>query len=419
MRIVIATPVYLPMINGVARFSYNLATGLARRGHEVMVLTPSQSKRRHSKMVDGVRVVYLRSITIKVYPDQIHDVPPEKRILGKKMPRVFYKHGFKASLFPAKQIKRALDAFRPDVVHLQGSDPIGLATLAYARKHDIPVVTTEHNQPEVLTESLYIPGFLRKPVNGVLAAYFANRQDKGDYATMPTELSIEKLRQNKPAKVPVEAVSNGVDLTAFRPGPASDHIYNIYNLPKDVPVVLYVGRVDPEKNIGIVLKAFANFLYRHKLDELSKTLFVVVGDGVDKNRLAGEAIDMGISGSVRFLGRVTGEALADIYRLGDVFVTASEIETQGIVLIEAAASGLPLIAVDKGAVAEICQNGENGFLIEPKNVDKISSAIERILTDSELKEQMGKKSVEIANEHSLEKTLDKFLEIYTKVTKKV
>lgn len=151
MKIAIATPVFYPMINGVAMFSYNLASGLAARGHEVLVLTPSQNKYYHTDTVNGAKVVYLSSVDVKVYPDQIHEVPKKK---------LFYKYGLKASPLPARQVKRALETFRPDVVHVQGSDPIGVATVSFARKNKIPVVATEHNQPEVLTQSLKIPGIL-------------------------------------------------------------------------------------------------------------------------------------------------------------------------------------------------------------------------------------------------------------------
>lgn len=409
MKIAIATPVFYPMINGVAMFSYNLASGLAARGHEVLVLTPSQNKYRHTETLNGVKVVYLSSTDVKVYPDQIHDVPKKK---------LFYKHGLKASIFPAGQIKRALAGFRPDVVHVQGSDPIGVATVSYAKKNRIPVVTTEHNQPEVLTQSLHMPGLARKPVNNMLSSYFVKRQKKSNYVTMPTKLAIKKLIGDKDLGVPVEAVSNGVDLTAFKPGKPEERIYNTYNIEKGVPIVLYIGRVDPEKKVGLVMRAFADFLYRcrsNKLDKLSNSLFVVVGDGVDRPRLEAEAKTMGISNSARFLGRVTGPDLAELYKLGDIFATASEIETQGIVLIEAAATGLPLIAVDAGAVAEVCKNGENGFLIKPGDVASMSGAIFRLLSDQDLRKKMSEKSVEIANEHSLDKTIDKFLEIYQKV----
>lgn len=409
MKIAIATPVFYPMINGVAMFSYNLAKGLAARGNEVLVLTPSSNKHRHTEMLDGIEVVYLSSTDVKVYPDQIHDVPKKK---------LFYKNGLKASVFPYQQVKRALSTFRPDVVHVQGSDPIGVSVVKFARKNKIPVVSTEHNQPEVLTQSLMIPGLMRNPVNNALSSYFVKRQTKSDYVTMPTKLAIKKLLGDKKIGVPVEAVSNGVDLTAFKPGRPDDAIYKKYNLSEDARILLYIGRVDPEKNVGMVLRAFADFLYRaksNKLDKLSKTLFVVVGDGVDRPRLENEAKNIGVIENVRFLGRVTGPDLAELYKAGDVFATASEIETQGIVLIEAAATGLPLIAVDAGAVAEVCKNGENGFLVRPGDVASMAGDIYKLFSDRELRKKMSLKSVEIAGEHSLDKTIDKFLQIYQKV----
>ena len=410
MRIVIATSVYYPMINGVAVFSYNLAVGLAKRGYEVMVITPSQNKKYHVEVVDGVTVMYLKSKDIKVYPDQIHEVPEKKKF--------FYEDGLKASIFPAGQIKRALDKFKPDVVHVQGSDPIGVAVVGYAKKHHIPVVMTEHNQPEVLTEPLHVPGVVRKPINNALSAYFRKRQKESDYVTMPTQLSIDHLLGDRDLGVPVEAVSNGVDLSAFKPGEAKAYIYDKYNIPRDLPILLYVGRVDPEKKIGVVLEAFSDFLNNHKLDKLSKTLLVVVGDGVDKNRLEALALKLGISDSVKFLGRVMPPDLYEIYKLGDVFVTASEIETQGIVLIEAAAAGLPLIAVNAGAVAEVCKNGENGYLLEPGDKQGMARAMTDILVDDKRRALMSEKSLKIAMEHDFSSTLDKFLGIYQKVISK-
>ena len=414
MKIVIATPVYYPMINGVAMFSYNLACGLAKRGHEVLVLTPSQTKKQYSKMENGVKMVYLKSKDIKVYPDQIHDSPKKRKF--------FYKHGLKASIFPAKQIKEALKDFRPEVVHVQGSDPIGIAVVSYARKNKIPIVTTEHNRPEVLTESLHMPNIMRKPINKLMSAYFVKRQAKSDYVTMPTALAIKELIGDKDLGVPVEPVSNGVDLTIFKPGKPDADIYKKYSIERNVPIVLYIGRVDPEKKVDIVLRAFADFLKQcktNKIDKMSKTLFVVVGDGTDKPRLKRLAFSLGIDDSVRFLGRITGADLNELYRVGDVFVTASEIETQGIVLIEAAASGLPLIAVDGGAVAEICKNNVNGFLLKPGDIKGISDAMMKILADDALNKKMSSNSIEISREHSLDYTIDKYLNIYNKVIKGV
>ena len=179
MKIAISTAVYYPMTNGVAVFSHNLALGLASRGHEVLVLCPSRTGKNHTQSENGVKVQFLKSINVRVYPDQVTAVPAKKKL--------FYKHGFRVSVFPAREVKKALDAFQPDVVHIQVSDPIGLSVVSYAKKHQIPIVTTEHNQPEVITDPIKLPAFLKKPVNAALSSYFLSRQKKSNFVTMPTQ----------------------------------------------------------------------------------------------------------------------------------------------------------------------------------------------------------------------------------------
>ena len=406
MKIVIATAVYYPMINGVAVFSHNLAVGLAERGNEVMVICPSQTGRNYTRMIDGVKTVYLRSVQAKVYPDQIHSVPKKRKFLGIEWPHLWYRHGFRVSVFPQLEVKKVLDEFRPDVVHVQVSDPIGLSVAAYARHRNIPVVTTEHNQPEVITEPLRVPKVVKKPVDAMLAAYFVNRQSKSDFVTMPTEKAIKDLiwSRGKGFPVPVAAVSNGVDLANFKPGKVPDELYEKYGLNKNYKTLLNLGRLDPEKNVGVVIDAF--IAAEKKLKDVQ---LVIVGDGVDKARLEKKAVG---HKNIHFLGRVVPPELYQIYQMGDVFVTASEIETQGIVLIEAAACGLPLIAVDKGAVSEVCIIGKNGYLCQPGDVAEISEAMVKILSDDRLRAKFSENSVKIAHEHDFEKTLDKFINIY-------
>ena len=139
---------------------------------------------------------------------------------------------------------------------------------------------------------------------------------------------------------------------------------------------------------------------------------MIVGDGVDKARLEKVTSE---HDNIHFLGRIVGDELYEAYKLGNVFATASEIETQGIVLIEAAACGLPLIAVNKGAVSEVCITDKNGYLCEPGSVDEIAEAMVKILSDNKLREKFSKASIEIASEHDFEKTLDRFINIYNKV----
>ncbi len=415
MKIAISTACYYPMTNGVAVFSHNLAKGLAARGHKVLVICPSHTGKNHTEIEDGVKVAYLRSTQIRVYPDQINPVPPKHKVLGKEMPHLLYKKSFRVSVFPANQVNKTLKKFQPDVVHCQNSDVIGITVVNFARRHNVPVVTTEHNQPEVLTDPLKLPRFVKKPANAALSAYFISRQRRSDYVTMPTQQSIDNLftSRDKTLNVPIEAVSNGVDLSAFRPGKPDASLYSKYGLPADRPIVLYVGRVDPEKKIGTVIEAFAKT--RKSSAKLKDAFLVIIGDGVDKLRLEKIASELDLDDSCKFLGRVLPPDLYELYRVGTLFATASEIETQGIVLIEAAATGLPLIAVDKGAVSEVCITNKNGFLCEPGDVDGIADGMVKILSDSKLREKFSKNSIEIASHHDINNTLKRFEEIYQDV----
>ena len=209
----------------------------------------------------------------------------------------------------------------------------------------------------------------------------------------------------------VEALSNGVDLSEFYPKKPDRSVLKKYGLMAKTQKILYVGRVDPEKSISVVLKAFKKLLELPKIDTKNLEL-VIVGDGIDLVNLKALAGELEIDQRVKFLGKIMPPELIEIYRAGAMFVTASETETQGIVLIEAAAVGLPLVAVDAGAVSELCQNRKNGELCRPGDVTGIAYAMKRILQDPERLRKYKLASIEIAKRHDLKRTIARFEEIY-------
>ena len=265
------------------------------------------------------------------------------------------------------------------------------------------------------TKPILKPKLIKKPTDAFLRTYMASFLKHAEYATMPTEMAIGDLipKNRRRFKVTVEALSNGVDLSEFSIGKPDKEVLKRYGLSTlKKPRVLYVGRVDPEKSISVVLKAFSKVLKKVPDSE-----FVVTGDGIDLKHLKKLAEELDISKKVKFLGRVMPPDLIEIYRSGTVFATASETETQGIVLIEAAATGLPLVAVDAGAVKELCQNKRNGELCTPKDVDGIAKALVKILTDSDLQKKYSKESLEVSKLHDLNRTISRFEEIYSEAIK--
>lgn len=409
MRIAITSDLYYPMTNGVAVFAHNLAKGLARQGHEVLVICPSFNGKKHRVKRDGVTTLYLRSIRFPFYPDQINEVPNGKEFLGLPLPRLAYRHGLWITVDPYPEIKKALNRFRPDVIHNQTAEMVAIAVRRYAKKNEVALVSTGHAYPDNLTSQLRFLKPLKKPLDKVLRTYMASFLKHSEYATMPTEMAIDDLvpKNRKRFDVTVEPLSNGVDLSKFGPKKAPQRIYRKYHLPKDRPIVLYVGRVDPEKSISQVVTAFAEVL-----EEVPNALLVVVGDGTDRRHLIDLAEALGITESVKFLGRVMMPDTAEIYRVATVFATASQTETQGIVLIEAAATGLPLVAVDAGAVRELCQHHKNGVLCQPGDVMEMAEALIEILTNEEKRQKYSEYSLKIAQKHDLNRTLQRFVEIY-------
>lgn len=413
MKIAITSDIYYPMINGVAVFAHNLANGLAKAGHQVLVICPSFNGNYHTEIdkETGVKTVYLTSARFPFYPDQINTVPDQREIFGHKMPRLAYKNGIWWSRKPWSEIEVALDEFKPDVIHLQTAETVALATLSYVRKNNVPLVSTGHAYPDNITSQFRIfkPKLVKKSVDMALRAYMASFLKHAEYATMPTEMAIEDLvpKNRKRFKVTVEALSNGINLTAFKPGKPNPSVLKKYNIKPNKHRFIYVGRVDPEKSICHVVDAFAKVAKK-----LPSADLLIVGDGVDKQNLVERAEALGLSDKIQFAGKITPPDLIEIYRSGAIFVTASETETQGIVLIEAAAVGLPIIAVNAGAVSALCQHRKNGLLCKPKDVSGIARAMTKLISDPKLQAQYSQQSIEIAKTHDLTRTLQRFEEIY-------
>ncbi len=286
---------------------------------------------------------------------------------------------------------------------------IAIAARRYAKKYDVPMVSTGHAYPDNITSQVKLLKPIKKPVDAMLRTYMASFLKHSEYATMPTEMAIEDLvpKNRRRFDVTVEPLSNGVDLSKFTPGKASVKVLKRFRLEPGKLRVLYVGRVDPEKSLGNVVTAFAGVA-----EEVPEAELVIVGDGTDRRHLIDLAQALGISDKVKFPGRIMPPDVTEIYRGATMFATASETETQGIVLIEAAATGLPLVAVDAGAVSELCQNKKNGVLCKPGDLVGMTDAMVSILKDADLQQKYGEKSLEISKKHDLNRTLKRFEEIY-------
>lgn len=384
MKILIASDLYWPVINGVSTFARSLAQGLASRGHEVLVIAPSQTGKKYRE-VDGNYTI-ARTATI-IFP--------------------FYQN-YRISLTPYMEVKKIIKEFQPDVIHTQSFLMIGQAVVRYAQKYDIPIVSTNHAMPENLMDNLKMLAPISRPINYALKKYIVRFNMKTDYFTMPTQSALNMFGVSKNKfKVPVEAVSNGIDLSRFSPSAAPKAIFEKYILPTNKPIVTFVGRVDAEKHISALVKAFERLI--KKVD----AHLMIVGDGTDLINLKELAHDLDIFEHITFTGRVTDEDLVNLHKVGSIFCMPSPAELQSIVMLESMASGKPTVAVDAGPLKELCQDGRNGYLCRPDDDKQIAEALYKILSDKKLSEKMGAESILIAAEHDIKKTFEKFESIYS------
>lgn len=383
MKILIASDLHWPTINGVATFSRTLAQGLAARGHDVLVIAPSQTGRKYKEVDDNYPVYRTRSV-----------------------PFPFYQN-FRISINPQREVKKIIEEFEPDVVHIQMLMWIGQAAMRYGNKAGIPIVSTNHAMPENLLDNLRLLAPVARPINYMLKEYGRRFHSKSDCVTMPTQSAIDMFDVELPK--PMLAISNGINLSRFKPGKVPKKLYKKYKIPENRQIITYVGRLDAEKHLWLLVKAFA------KVRRGRDVQLLIVGDGTDSDNLKELVRELKIVKRTTFTGRVPDEDLTQLHRVGTVFAMPSPAELQSIALLEAMASGKPTVAVDAGALKELCQDGVNGELCEQDNVEQMATALAKILDDEKLAKKYGEKSLEIAKTHDIEYTLDRFEEVYRSV----
>lgn len=370
LRILIGADTFPPDVNGAARFAERLAGGLAGRGHDVHVVAPSPTGPSGITSAGGVTVHRLRSRRWPLHTG-FRVCPPW--------------HALPA----AADVLRAVD---PDVVHVQSHFSVGRGLAVAAEQTRRPLVATNHFMPENLFHHSAIPAALHRPAAWVLWRDLSRVYRRADVVTAPTPRAVALLASA--ARVPAVPVSCGIDHTAYRAGPDGD-----------VPTVLFVGRLDPEKRVDELIRAFAALRPAARLE--------IVGEG---SRL-GEwtALARRLDVPATFRGFVTEDELRAAYARAAVFAMPGVAELQSLATLEAMASGTPVVAADAMALPHLVRPGRNGFLFPPGDVGALADALTTLLGDAVLRRRMGAASREIAAGHAVEATLAAFEGIYTRL----
>ncbi len=389
MKILIAADLHWPLINGVSTFSRNLARGMAARGHDVLVVAPSQTSRRYKEVDGNYAIERVRAVKFPLYQNVYVSPTPEL------------------------EVKKIIDEFRPDVVHIQMLMRIGQATMDYARKKHIPVVSTSHAMPENLMDNITTNQRVAEPINYLLRDYGRRFHSRADAITSPTQSAIDTFGKHaeKLSVTPV-IISNGINLEQFSPAKAPASIYKKFAIPTDRPIVTYVGRLDAEKHLPVLLRAFARLREQEPTAHL-----LVVGHGTESDNLETLAHELDIDGDTTFTGRVSDEDLVQLHRVGTLYAIPSPAELQSIATLEAMASGQPIVAVDAGALGELCHDGDNGFLFPLDDSEAMAEGLAKIVGDPALRETFSQESLRIARTHDITYTLEQFESLYREVIK--
>ncbi|MEJ2038240.1 MAG: glycosyltransferase [Desulfosarcinaceae bacterium] len=253
---------------------------------------------------------------------------------------------------PAK-LEKTIKAFEPEIIHSHHPMLMGDTALRFSRKYGLPLVFTHHTMYEQYTHHVHLDtDTVRRFVIKLVTLYtgFCDR-------VVAPSRSIASILRSRGVQAPIATLPTGVDLMFFSEGDGSA-FRRSHNIPEDAEVVGYLGRLAPEKNLVFLARAVADFVRsRHN------AYFLVVGDGRSREEIAAVFEAAHAGDRLRIAGEAHGDMLRAAYHAMDVFAFASKTETQGMVLVEAMAAGLPVIALDAPGSREVVRHGANGLLL--------------------------------------------------------
>ncbi|MCS6971472.1 MAG: glycosyltransferase [Turneriella sp.] len=400
MRVAIFTDSFFPKVDGVGVSVQNFCERLEERGHEFIICCPRYGENDTERIGRNIRVERFKSIPVPSYEEMRLIVPGRKKL------------------------HRVIREFQPQLIHIQTPGFLGQYGVLAAKIYSIPVIGTYHTmmsevgmyvnplrllkldkllqrvrRRKKIASKLHKITRKKPSLGGKLLYQLANRlYEKCQLVITPSEL-IKKELLSKGFKKPITVVSNGIDLQFFR---GEKRIF-----PEDEPRLLHVGRLALEKNPEEVVRAFALIK-----DKIPRARMTIVGDGPLLVELKRDASALGIADSITFTGYLPRQKLPQIYAEHDLFITASAMETQGLVALEAVAMGLPAVGTNAYALPELIQDGRNGFCVTPHDVPALAEAALRILQNKEFYERASLESLAIAKEHSHERSTDKLERIY-------
>lgn len=371
MRIAIFSEVYWPMISGVGVTLRRLADSLLDRGHAVRVYSASYAL---PETGDRPEVRRSASRPFFLYPDVQWAFPRHRPLLA--------------------DARR----FQPDVVHLATEFAMGYAGTRVARQLGVPMVASAHTDYEQYASRYRVDWAVRAGWRYLRWFY-----SQADTVLCPTRIYERHLHERGVTHTGIW--SRGVDAEGFHPGFRSNAYRAALGAKGDDPVITYIGRLAREKNLELLLGAWALIRVRYPAARL-----VLVGQGPLQGEIARRDLP-----NVHLTGLLTGRDLAEAYASADVFAFPSVTETFGNVLLEAMASGLPTVAAASGGVLDFAEHNRNAWLVEPDSITAMADGVTRLLGDPALCRTLVDGGLATARSRSWDQVDDRLLEDYARV----
>jgi len=376
MRIGMMADLYKPHVSGVTNYISINKTHLESAGHEVYVFTFGEDGNGDGEP----NVVYSPGLPIS-------------------------DTGYYLNVRYSNRAQALLDSM--DVVHVHHPFVSGSLALRYCRPIGIPIVFTNHTRYDLYAKA-YMPIIGDALGEPALRAYLPSFCRSCSLVISPSEGMREVLKRIG-VDVPVEVVPNGVDIKPFlEPGTPQERSGFDYQ-PEDV-ILIYMGRLGPEKNLPFLLRAFAGVS-----QAFNQAKLLIIGDGPERNNLQERVKLMGIEKSVYFTGLVPYDQMPKYLAMGDAFVTASVTEVHPLSLIESMAAGLPVLGIQSPGIGDTVQNGKTGYLIAEENLAGFTASMARLVVDREARTRMSTAARDIVVRYAIENTTQLMLAQYEKV----
>lgn len=384
MKIVMISDTYPPNVNGAALATERLALELAERNNKIYVIAPSTSFKRHTAQQKNITVYRVRSIPIMIERTQEFRFSPQP--------------------LHEREVLKIIRTIKPDIIHINEPWLMGLSALKLGKKEGIPVISTHHFMPENLVHHLRLPIKVQNIITVSVWKWYVKLCKNFDVVICPTQVAANLIKKYS-ADVNLQVVSNGIDLELFNKKNNGEYLADKYKLPRKLNL-LFVGRIDKEKNIDVLIKAAA--LIKDQID----FHITIVGQGKEKTNLKKLAANLGIMSRITFTGFLPEKDLPNMYTTADIFVMPSIAELQSLVTMEAMASSLPVIAANAVALPHLVHDNKNGFLFNPGDEKELAAKLTILLKDKKMREKMGDESLKIIKEHDIKKTVVAIENIY-------